>query len=157
MITWTLKELRIKDLKEHAKNPRQIGKDQMERLGQLISKFGLIDKPIVNADMTLIGGHQRIKVLKKQKVKTVECWVADRQLDEKEVEELMIGVNKIHGQFDYDILANEFEEIDLLKWGFSEEELMGFSKEPEEIEESQDNTDVKKKKSKVCPSCGCEF
>jgi hypothetical protein len=57
-VKWALKELPIKALKEHPKNPRQIGKDQFERLGNLIGKFGLIDKPIINQDMTIIGGHQ---------------------------------------------------------------------------------------------------
>ncbi len=68
-VKWILKELPIKELKEHEKNPRQIGKEQFERLGNLIEKFGLIDKPIINADMTIIGGHQRIKYFKKLKAK----------------------------------------------------------------------------------------
>ncbi len=153
MIKWKLEELSIKDLKEHPKNPRQIKKDQFDRLSGLIDKFGLIDKPIINTDMTIIGGHQRIRVLKKKKVKTVECWVADRELLDEEIEELMVGVNKVHGQFDFDILANEFDPIDLLNWGFSEDELLGECKE--EIEDEE--TEKKGKKKKSCPSCGHEF
>ncbi|MFA7192415.1 MAG: ParB N-terminal domain-containing protein [Candidatus Paceibacterota bacterium] len=153
IVNWSLVEVPIKSLREHSKNPRQIGKEQFARLGNLIDKFGLIDKPIVNADMMLIGGHQRVKYLKKQKVKVVECWVADRLLDEKEVEELMIGVNKIHGQFDFDILANMFDPIDLLKWGFSEKELLDTCQEAEEILEEQQQEE-KKRKDKLCPNCG---
>jgi len=152
-VNWTLKELPIKLLKEHPKNPRLIGKDQFDRLGNLINKFGLIDKPIINQDMTIIGGHQRIKYFKKIKAKTVECWVSDRLLDEKEVEELMIGVNKIHGQFDFDILANQFEPVDLLNWGFSEKELLDTCSEAEEILE-EENEKKERKKSKSCPNCG---
>lgn len=152
-VKWTLVEIPIKHLKEHPKNPRQIGKEQFERLGNLIEKFGLIDKPIVNADYRIIGGHQRIKYLKRQKAKNVECWVADRLLDEKEVEELMIGVNKIHGQFDFDKLANEFDALDLLNWGFSEKELLDTCKEAEEILDGIQNEE-KKKKPKLCPNCG---
>ena len=155
-IEWTLKELPISSLKEHSKNPRQIGKEQFERLGKLINKFGLIDKPIINQDMTIIGGHQRIRYLKRQKVKSVHCWVSDRLLDEKEVEELMIGVNKIHGQFDFDILANEFDPIDLLNWGFSEKELLDTCQEAEEILEGIQKEE-KKKKPKMCPNCGHEL
>jgi len=153
---WTLTEVTIKSLKEHPKNPRQIGKEQFERLGNLIQKFGLIDKPIVNMDMTIIGGHQRIRYLKRQKIKTVECWIANRLLDEKEVEELMIGVNKIHGAFDFDILANVFDPIDLLNWGFSEKELLDTCSEAEEILEEQQQEE-KKKSMKECPSCGHKF
>lgn len=157
MIKWELKELEIKNLKEHPKNPRQIGKEQFERLGNLISKFGLIDKPIINSDMTIIGGHQRIKYLKKNKIKTVECWVADRLLSNEEVEELMIGVNKIHGQFDFDILANEYDPINLLKWGFSEKELFDSCQAAQEILDSANEPKEKSKKLKMCPSCGHEF
>lgn len=156
IVNWTLTELPIKSLKDHPKNPRQIGKEQFERLGNLINKFGLIDKPIVNHDMTIIGGHQRIRYLKKQKVKTIECWLADRLLSEKQVEELMIGVNKIHGQFDFDILANVFDPVDLLNWGFSEKELLDACTEAEEIlDELQEKE--KKKKPKQCPNCGHEL
>lgn len=157
-VQWSLQSIPIKSLVEHKKNPRQIGKDQFRRLGDMIEKFGLIDKPIVNKDMTIIGGHQRVKYLKRQKVKTVECWIPNRLLDEKEVEELMIGVNKIHGQFDFDILANEFDPIDLLNWGFSEKELLDICDEAQDLlnhTNGQEKKEEKKKKS--CPSCGYEF
>lgn len=156
IVNWSLKELLIKELKEHPKNPRQIGKEQFERLGSLINKFGLIDKPIINQDMTIIGGHQRIKYFKKLKYKTIECWVSDRLLDEKEVEELMIGVNKAHGQFDYDILANEFDPIDLLNWGFSEKELLDTCEAAEEIVDEMAEKE-KPKRKKECPNCGHQY
>jgi len=155
MIEWTLKELAIKDLKEHPKNPRQIAKQQFEHLENLIAKFGLIDKPIVNADMTLIGGHQRIRVLKKRKQKKVECWVANNFLSDEEVDELCIGLNLHQGRFDFDILANEWEPIDLLKYGFNEEQLLGTCKEAQDVLESEEKNSSKKKKQ--CPNCGHEF
>src|SRR5271166_3724937 len=108
MISWHLEVLPIKDLKEHPKNPRQINKEQFQHLSNLIAKFGLIDKPIVNLDKTIIGGHQRIKVLKKMKVKEVECWVPDQQLSEKDIDELCVRLNLNQGQWDYDILANQW-------------------------------------------------
>jgi ParB-like chromosome segregation protein Spo0J len=151
MIKWKLEELSIKSLKEHPKNPRQIKKGQFDRLSNLIDKFGLIDKPIINTDMTIIGGHQRIRALKKKKVKTVECWVADRELLEEEVEELMIGLNLHQGQFDYDILANEFDPLELLSYGFTEEQLLGSCQEEGEGKEKSS------KKKKSCPNCGEEL
>ncbi len=153
---WILKELSIKELKEHPKNPRQIGKEQFERLGNLINKFGLIDKPIVNADMMIIGGHQRIRYLKKQKIKTVECWVADQQLSEEELNELCIGLNLHQGAWDWDVMANEWEPLDLLNYGFSEQQLLGTCKEAEEVLDEVQK-DKKKKAAKQCPQCGCEL
>ncbi len=154
-VKWTLKELLIKELKEHPKNPRQIGKEQFERLGALIDKFGLIDKPIVNQDLTLIGGHQRVKYLKKIKQKTVECWVADRLLSDVEIDELCIGLNLHQGAWDFDTLGNLWEPLDLLKYGFTEEQLLGTCKEAEEILEEEKQKTSGKKKS--CPNCGHEF
>ena len=155
-LKWHLQEIPIKLLKDHPKNPRQIGKEQFQRLGDLIAKFGLIDKPILNKDFMIIGGHQRIRYLKKQKAKTVECWVADRQLSDEEIDELCIGLNLHQGKFDYDILANEWNVLDLIKYGFSEEQLLGSCKEAEEILEKVQNAD-KSKTLTTCPGCGCEF
>ena len=134
-IKWILKELPIKSLKDHPKNPRQIGKDQFERLGNLINKFGFIDKPIINQDMTIIGGHQRIKYFKKLKAKTVECWLSDTLLSDADIDELCIGLNLHQGAWDYDIMANQWEPLDLLKYGFTEEQLLGEAKEAENIAE----------------------
>jgi hypothetical protein len=44
-------------------------------------------------------------------------------LDEKEVEELNIRLNKNVGEWDFDTLGNEFETSDLLEWGFTEFQL----------------------------------
>jgi len=150
-IEWKLESVLIKLLKENPKNPRQIHKDVVNRLGEFIDKFGLIDKPIINQDNTIIGGHQRIRLLKKKKVKTVECWVPSRLLDEKECEEMCIGLNLHQGQWSWD-----WEALDLLQYGFTEEQLLGSCKEAEEVlEEAQGKEKAKKKHE--CPACGHEF
>jgi len=156
MIKWELKVIPIKNLKPYAKNPRFINKEQMAHLEGLIGEFGMIDKPIVNLDMTIIGGHQRIKVLKKMKEKEVSCWVPDSLLTEEQVEHLCIGLNLNQGQFDYDILANQFDVIDLLKYGFTEEQLVGLSS-IESVSDGEKDEKETSKKIKTCPGCGLEF
>lgn len=155
MIQWNLQKVCIKELKDHPKNPRQIKKQQQQHLEDLIKKFGLIDKPIINRDMCIIGGHQRIKILKKMKIKEVECWIPDQQLSEEDIDHLCIGLNLNQGSFDFDILANEWCPLDLLKYGFTEEQLLGSCKNSEEV--LGENQEEKKKKTKTCPSCGHEF
>ena len=153
MINWHLEVLAISQLKPHPKNPRQISKDQFQHLSDLIAKFGFIDRPIVNLDKTIICGHQRIRVLKKMKAKNVECWVPDVLISDEDVEELLIRHNLNQASWDYDIMSSNFNEIDLLKYGFSEEQLLGsFNDQDEEKEKPE-----KKEKQKVCPSCGHEF
>jgi len=154
MIQWHLEVHPINTLKSHPKNPRQISKEQFQHLSDLIAKFGFIDRPIINCDKTIICGHQRIRVLKKMKAKTVECWVPDEQLSDEDVEELLIRHNLNQGNWSYDILGNLFEPLDLLKYGFTEDQLLGSYKEDQE-ESKEENSSSKKKNE--CPACGHEF
>ena len=130
-IKWNLKTYKINDLTDYYKNPRQLTEKQFNQLKKSLDKFGMIDKPIVNADSrnTIIGGHQRLNVLRADKIDSVECWVPDHELDEKEVEELNIRLNKNTGEWDFNVLANEFELPDLVEWGFEPFEL-GVNDEP---------------------------
>lgn len=153
MIEWHLEKRLLKDLKPHPKNPRQLTKDQERALSTSISKYGLSEKPIINTDGTIIGGHQRLNILKKQKVKEVECWVPHRELNSDEVDELCIRLNRNHGEFDYDVLANEWSVVDLLDWGFRAEELELI--DPDEVESKEKQE--KKKKLTTCPNCAYEF
>lgn len=140
MITWKLEQRNIKDLKKHTKNPRSLSKDQYEHIKKSIDKFGLIDKPIINLDNTIIGGHQRLEVLKKNKISIVDCQVPDHLLTQQEVDELNIRLNKNTGDWDWDILANEWEIADLLDWGFVAEEFIGV--DPEQIEPEEEDSEV---------------
>ena len=153
MIKWRIEIKKIKDLIVHPKNPRVLTKEQNKQLKESIAKFGLADKPIINTDNTIIGGHQRLKVMKELGEREVECWVPEILLTEKQVEEMNVRLNKNIGSFDWDILANEFEVEDLLLWGFSEDELVGALNVTEEEEQQQ----KKKKKMTTCPACGHEF
>ena len=152
-IKWKVEKRQIKELTPHPKNPRKLSKHDANNLQVSIEKFGMIDKPIINQDNVIIGGHQRVEVLKLQKMKTVECWVPDRMLDEKEVNELNLRLNRNQGEFDWDMLANEFDLDLLTDSGFTAEEMLGFTGE-EAIESAVEG---KGKKKKMCPQCGHEF
>ena len=153
MINWHLEKRKLKDLKAHPKNPRQMSKEQENQLINSIEKFGLSEKLILNTDNMVIGGHQRLRVLKKLGHTEIDCWIPDQTLDEKQVDELNIRLNRNHGSFDYDILANEFNFEDLAQWGFTSTEL-----EMTNIDEVfKDSEEIPKKKKKECPNCGHEF
>lgn len=124
-INWTLRTFRLDELTNYYKNPRSLSEKEFKQLKISLDKFGMIDKPIVNLDSanTIIGGHQRKHVMEATGVTECECWIPDRELSEKEVEELNIRLNKNTGSWDFDTLANEFELPDLLDWGFESFEL----------------------------------
>ena len=156
-INWTLQTFRLDELTDYYKNPRSLSEKEFKQLKTSLDKFGMIDKPIVNLDSanTIIGGHQRKHVMESTGAKEIECWIPDRELSEKEVEELNIRLNKNTGSWDFDTLANEFQLDDLLDWGFTELELsITPNFEPVGIDE-QGRLDEKAKVT--CPECGHEF
>lgn len=122
-ITWHLEKRKLSDLTDHPRNPRKLSKDDAKQLKESLQKFGVIDKPVITPSGMIIGGHQRKQILKKLAVKEIECWVPDRELTDKEVDELNIRLNKNQGEWDFEKLANEWEITDLLDWGFSLDEF----------------------------------
>lgn len=121
---WELKTLRLDELIEFEKNPRTLSNDSYQQLKTSLERFGLIDKPIVNTDMIIIGGHQRVKTLLSLGEETCECWIPDRELTDEEVSELNIRLNKATGDWNWEILANQFPYEKLLDWGFEEKEVL---------------------------------
>ena len=116
-----IEKIKINKLKPAAYNPRQISTKQYNDLKKSIQKFDLVDPIIVNKDMTVIGGHQRLKICKELKYKDVDCVVLD--LSKEQERELNVRLNKSGGEFDVDILANEFDIDELTDWGFKHIEL----------------------------------
>ena len=122
MINWKTEKRKLNELRPWERNPRQATEKQWQDLERSLEKFSLADPLIINKDNTIIGGHFRWKVLKEKGIEEVDVRVPDRQLSEKEVEELNVRLNKNLGEWDYDLLAN-FDE-DLLKGiGSGDEEL----------------------------------
>ena len=112
----------IKDLKPATYNPRQISTKQFKDLKASIKKFGLVDPIIINQNgNVVVGGHQRLKICKELKHIEIDCVVLD--LSKEEERELNIRLNKNSGEFDMDILANEFDIDQLVDWGFKHIDL----------------------------------
>jgi len=137
-LIWHTEMRKIKDLKEHQKNPRKITKEQMEKLKQSLKSFNYVETIVINLDNTILAGHMRVRAMKAlgRGKEEIEVRVPNRQLTEKEAEEYLIRSNKNTGEWDWDRLANEWEVNDLFSWGFTEEELQ--FKDPEQIEAVDD-------------------
>ena len=116
-----IEKIEINKLKPATYNPRQISTKQYKDLKSSVEKFGLVDPIITNKDFTIIGGHQRYKICKELKHKEIDCVVLD--LSKEEERELNIRLNKNTGDFDMDILANEFDIDELVDWGFKHIDL----------------------------------
>lgn len=133
--TMEIKELSLKDLKPAAYNPRKKlkkGDKEYEKIKQSLLKFGYVDPIIVNDDLTVIGGHQRLTVLKDLDYKTAKCVIVD--LPKEDEKALNIALNKITGQWDEALLAELL--VDLQESDFNLD-LTGF--EPPEIDDILSN------------------
>lgn len=85
----------------------------------------------------ILAGHQRIKVMKslRRGKEEIDVRVPSRPLTSEEIDEYLIGSNKWTGDFDYDILRDEWDKEKLFDWGFTEEEL----KVKRDITEAEDD------------------
>jgi len=125
-ICWTTEKRKLRDLKLWPRNPRQIRKVEAERLNQSLAEFGQVETIAIGPNNEVYNGHQRIKVWTQKYGPDyeVEVRVASRALTEKEREKLTVFLHRgAVGEWDFDILANEFDLGDLLQWGFEERDL----------------------------------
>ena len=117
-----IESIKINKLKPATYNPRQISTKQYNDLKKSIERFGLVDPIIINKNgNVVVGGHQRLKICKELKHTEIDCVVLD--LNKEEERELNIRLNKNTGDFDMDILANEFDIDELTDWGFKHIDL----------------------------------
>ena len=156
-----IKELPLKELKPAAYNPRKKlkkGDKEYEKIKQSLLKFGYVDPILVNEDLTVIGGHQRLTVLKDLDYETAKCVIV--KLSKEDEKALNIALNKITGQWDDALLADLL--LDLQESDFNLD-LTGF--EPPEIDDilsnvhdkelSEDEFDVEEELKKPTVSrCG---
>ncbi len=114
-------EFETSRIKDSEYNPRKISPADYKELYKSIEKFGLVDPLIVNVnkkrELVLIGGHQRLKICKKLKIKKVSCVCLDLSL--KLEKELNIRLNKNQGEFDFELLEKHFTTETLIDFGFS--------------------------------------
>lgn len=123
-----VKDVDIKKIKEAPYNPRlemEPGSPEWEKLKRSIEDFGNVE-PIVWNERTghVVGGHQRLAVLKSMGYKKIPCSIVDLSIEDEKV--LNIALNKIKGEWDYDKLEKilrEYEYSMASASGFSEDEL----------------------------------
>jgi len=123
---WTIKEVKISDLKEYDKNPRKIKKEQLDKLTAHINEDGYHQRIIVNTDYTIIGGHQRKKALLQAGYKpldVIEVLMPERTLQQQELDRINVRDNLDFGEFDFDILQEQFNLEELEEFGFDKEFL----------------------------------
>ena len=127
-------------LKSAAYNPRQITREELNKLIKSIKQFGFVDPALVRKqDNMIVGGHQRVKAAIEMGLKEIPVVFLD--ITENDAKLLNVALNKISGDWDEDKLAELlselkfFDDVDELLTGFDEDEL---DKLLADLEEPQD-------------------
>lgn len=132
----------ITEIFENKKNPRFIKDEKFKKLVKSIKDFPemlAVRKIVVDENMIVLGGNMRLRALKEAGVKEVEIEKVNWTQEQKD--EFLIKDNLGYGEWDFEILANEWDEVELEEWGL---ELKGFEN-VEEIDEPEYGEDVSKK------------
>lgn len=186
-------KINISKIQRSENNPRTIRDDKFAKLVQSIREFPqmLELRPIVvDENMIILGGNMRFEASKKAGLKElpiIKYTVAehkksqaykDGQTYKQACKEFIIKDNISFGQWDWDVLANEWDSKELNDWGMDvwvdNREEDGFSPRVEpifgkdgvtkdDIIKAQEQKDVKFKNAGkilvdvICPECGHEF
>jgi DNA modification methylase len=155
------KTLKLSELNPASYNPRislQPGDATYEKLKASMNRFGCVE-PLVWNQRTgnLVGGHQRLSVLKNEGVEKVRVSVVDLSLEDEKA--LNLALNKIQGDWDEDKLAQLLTELtsdpdfDLDITGFELGEVQslldGIGIEEDRIDAIEDDFDADKTANEI--------
>lgn len=122
-----IKKVNLSEIKINPDNPRQISKKQMERLIKSVNDFSkmLELRPIIyDENHVILGGNMRFLALKKLGYMEVpNTWVrCVTDLTEEEKRRFVIADNADgFGEWDMDMIANEWDALPLTEWGMKDE------------------------------------
>jgi len=124
--------INIQEVIPNQDNPRFIKDYKFKKLVKSIKEFPEMLKlrPIVvNSDMVVLGGNMRLKACKEAGLKEVYIIKAD-ELTEKQQREFIVKDNVGFGEWDWDVLSNEWDTQQLEDWGM---EVIGFDVDEDDL------------------------
>mgnify|MGYP000981535051 CR=1 FL=1 len=167
----------ISKVRPNSDNPRYIKEEKFKKLVQSLKDFPEMAnaRPIVvNKEMVALGGNMRLKAM--QEAGWTEVPVKVVEWSEEKQREFIIKDNVSFGDWDWDVLANQWEDSHLKDWGIEVWQAEDADKfEPKLIPETTYSDMTKKESQKeaqklaiqmlkqtkgkecICPSCGEEF
>ena len=127
-------------------NPRQWTKTEINRLKksiketpELLEARGLIVYPHKN-QYVILGGNMRYSALKELGVEQAPCVLLPEELPLAKLKEIVIKDNGSFGEWDFDLLGNEWDDLPLSDWGVPAWESEQKEEEPEAQEDDFDET-----------------
>lgn len=144
--------MKLSDIKSNPNNPRIIKDAKFEKLKKSITEFPkmmALRPMVINKDNIVLGGNMRLKALKELGYTEVpDEWVKRAEdLTEEETRRFIIADNVGFGEHDWEMLANEWDSVELEDWG-----LDGFPFDIEEETKEQEDKQIE-----ICDKCGKEL
>lgn len=146
-------KISIDDIKPNTQNPRTIKDEAFKKLVQSIKDFpemAEVREVVVNKQHVILGGNMRFKAMKEAGWKEIPVKVVD--WPEAKQKEFIIKDNVSGGEWDWDIIANEWDEQLLDDWGL-DSPAIDFG----DIESNEDRTAPDKLQTVTCPKCNHSF
>tara|TARA_R110000751_G_scaffold32542_1_gene81726 strand:+ start:355 stop:804 length:450 start_codon:yes stop_codon:yes gene_type:complete len=143
--------VRINKIKPNASNPRVIKTLKFKKLVKSIKELPSMLKlrPIVvDENYIILGGNMRYKACIEAGLKEIPIIVAN-ELTEDEKQAFVIKDNLSFGEWDYDLLSNEWDSVELDDWGLDVWQNEDDINNAIETEEPKPNSD-----RVVCALCG---
>tara|TARA_B110000908_G_scaffold5463_1_gene6964 strand:+ start:1886 stop:3031 length:1146 start_codon:yes stop_codon:yes gene_type:complete len=114
--------MKVSNIKPNPNNPRLIKDAKFKKLVQSIKDFPkmmALRPMVINKDNVILGGNMRFKALKELNYKDIpEDWIKRAEdLTEEETRRFIIADNVGFGEHDWDMLANEWDVVELFDWG----------------------------------------
>jgi len=146
----------ITELRASEYNPRKISEHDKNELKKSLETFGFVEPIVVNSapgrEGVIIGGHQRFKVACDMGFTQVPVFYVPIPDIQKE-KELNVRLNKNLGEFDWELLQQNFEIPNLIDWGFEPKEInLNFK-----IESKEETHDVPEPPKEPRAKCGMVY
>jgi hypothetical protein len=126
-----MKQVPLKEIKSNPNNPRVIKDDKFAKLVQSLKdlpEMASVRPIVVNQDMVVLGGNMRLKAMKEAGWKEAPVEVVD--WDEDKQRQFIIKDNVGFGEWDWEMIANEWDAVELQDWGL---DVTGFDVDQNEM------------------------
>ena len=148
-----IQTMKASSIKLNDKNPRLIKSDKFKKLVQSLKDFpemAIVRPVVIDENNIILGGNMRYKAMIEAKwddipVTQVKGWT------EEQKREFIIKDNVSGGEWDWDVLANEWDVPQLEAWGVDALKDWNVETEQPKLDE------LKEKEKIICPNCNHEF
>lgn len=146
--------LPIDKIKLNPDNPRLIKDEKYKKLVQSLKDFpemAKVREVVVNKDHVILGGNMRFRAMQEAGWTEIPVKVVD--WSEEKQKEFIIKDNASFGEWDWDIIANQYELEDLNAWGID----LPFDNQKDFENKEIDPENLLSSNTEQCPRCKFEF